>query len=803
MSLEILYTSAPHGLRPGQHGFCTVAATDGIPRPLWERLEALSGYRHHFPAGATDPPNPVAWAHWLLNIGGKSHHVLSRIGDCGFDYTQRNNIFAHHLVLDGGELAPAGPAWMLRQAGTMHSAWDGQVGPIVRNVPLPGGTASAVRCAAWESAVGDAGWAGVAAEALSKGPSRPLCMIFSPGQDLLPLVDEVIRLLPPPLRWDVTFSTYFTSVPASAVCAWRCCLAGTPAAESAARYAAGGLVLDLTALPGTAPPQGPWITAARTGRPEVIRISAAAPTLLHMGGRKAPYPVNGDAAAAPVDKASPAASTSEPPSLPQGPGPGLPLTPALRRLVRRSSTAGSAGTATPASADRPWRRLALLYLGACLAIGVGAWLVVRSALLMGPPDFPPEPTTRPPALGPDSAAANRTSVATHRPPPPATNIALVPPPATQDTAEPQTVEAHAPLLGPPAPIELTQALDKPTTGSGLRDPQQAIALTGQPDTAPLARLWLELPGGKSQYVYAAPELSGTLTMAPRQSMDRPGFVLRWNDRIGPAAATDVLTVQMDKIKGQLDFTWRATTVLRRPDLVSLAFYLVRGSPMVAADAAGGVPRALRFPAAPPPTLDLRQGGQIPLPMDAPPGTRLTVHNLPAGWTARVVPVEPAQPGGKGATALELTRAGADGRPLMLTITFAPGLTSYESHLAARVAATKVELERVEEELRTIDAELQRLVVDCERDIADYEQRLAQYPAELNRARENRRAGLAEARRALDLRRAEPQRTADAYRAALAGYDELEGFDVVLRLTSASPAEPSHDVVIATLRAGVR
>ena len=45
MAWELVYTSAPHGLAEGSRGFCTVAATAGMPASLIPRVEALSGYR--------------------------------------------------------------------------------------------------------------------------------------------------------------------------------------------------------------------------------------------------------------------------------------------------------------------------------------------------------------------------------------------------------------------------------------------------------------------------------------------------------------------------------------------------------------------------------------------------------------------------------------------------------------------------------------------------------------------------------------------------------------------------------------
>ena len=108
MSQELIYTSAPRGLKPGSQGFCTVVSTTGIATSLIQRLEALSGYRHVYsPQDPNARLNPVLCSHLLLDVGGRPYHVLSRICDAGLDYTQRNNKFAHHVVLDRSELARA------------------------------------------------------------------------------------------------------------------------------------------------------------------------------------------------------------------------------------------------------------------------------------------------------------------------------------------------------------------------------------------------------------------------------------------------------------------------------------------------------------------------------------------------------------------------------------------------------------------------------------------------------------------------------------------------------------------------
>lgn len=126
MSQEIIYTSAPQGLRPGSFGFCIVAMTTGMPTPLAERLESLSGYRHVYSPG--DPRavnNPVVHSHVQLKIGAQKYFVLSRLADAGFDYSQRTNKLVHHVALEPSELVAGGPAWVLSQPGYMVTSFSG------------------------------------------------------------------------------------------------------------------------------------------------------------------------------------------------------------------------------------------------------------------------------------------------------------------------------------------------------------------------------------------------------------------------------------------------------------------------------------------------------------------------------------------------------------------------------------------------------------------------------------------------------------------------------------------------------
>ena len=273
MSQELLNTSAPRGLKPGASGFCAVAMTAGMARLLEEQLMSLSGYRWIHPAGHPDAArNPIAFAHWRVMSGGREMSVLSSVRDAGVDYSQRSNRLAHHLVIDPTEQSDAGPAWVLRQPDVVESRWDGELRTWPVGRAIPRGDNPPRPCTAWATAAGDAGWAGVLAEAFLLDPSKPAYLIFAPGAEVLPLIAEAIALLPTALRWRVTFNTYFTDLPAGLICTWRCCAAGTAAANEAPRLATSGVVIDLTKSLGQAP-ESRSTESARTGRVEAAPSS--------------------------------------------------------------------------------------------------------------------------------------------------------------------------------------------------------------------------------------------------------------------------------------------------------------------------------------------------------------------------------------------------------------------------------------------------------------------------------------------------------------------------------------------------
>lgn len=267
MALELYYTSAPRGLRPGSSGLCTVAMTRTMSAALAARLESLCGYR---PPGGSVPIDawPVALSHWILDVGGVERHILASVRPVPPDHTMRSNTLAHFVVLHQSELDAAGAVWMIDQPETSAVSWSGEPCHLDEERAVPrGGPRGARRAATWEATAGDAGWAGVLANAAVLDPSRPLTVIYPASVRVLDLAAEAMSLVPPAHRWRVTFTTYFAQPIAGVRCTWRFCLDGTSAATSARR--GGGLVID-ACIRQPCNRRGAFIDAARSGKEPVL-----------------------------------------------------------------------------------------------------------------------------------------------------------------------------------------------------------------------------------------------------------------------------------------------------------------------------------------------------------------------------------------------------------------------------------------------------------------------------------------------------------------------------------------------------
>lgn len=261
MIQELVFTSAPHGLKPGTSGFCTVASTSGMASNLARLLESLSGYRHIFPATSVDADkNPVAISHLIATVGGKSFSIVSRIAHAGLDYSNRSNKIAHHLVLPHPVRLSGGPAVLLENDDLFFRTWD-ESPRILPPRSIEGRPVPPAPCTTWKEVTGHAGWGGAPIQAWME--QKPVYLVIRPETPVRALLLESLNLLPDPIRWNVAFSSSLTPLPPGIKCHWRCVLAGSPE-ERDVRRNPSNLLVDLTRpLP---PPTNRYVQEAEQGR---------------------------------------------------------------------------------------------------------------------------------------------------------------------------------------------------------------------------------------------------------------------------------------------------------------------------------------------------------------------------------------------------------------------------------------------------------------------------------------------------------------------------------------------------------
>lgn len=711
MAQEIYYTSAPEGLRPGDHGFCTVAATPGIPRRLLERLEALSGYRHHVEPRARSGRNPTCHAHWLLRLESREYHVLSRICDAGLDYTNRTNALAHHVVLETSELAAAGPAWLLSQPGLMIEQWQGHVGSIIRSIPLPQGDIPPAPCTRWQQALGEAGWAGVVAEALSTDSRRPICLLFDQDEPVLPLIAEVLALLPAASRWRATFNTYFTSLPGDVTCQWRCCIAGTPAAAAAVRYAATGLLIDLSQPHTLGPiPQSPWVTAARNGTLGPLSPSSPAVTLATSAKPVAPAPPKPTRITAPKP---PASLTPQPYDLqtPQE----IPAHPEELSATDVTASAPQPDISWVAERRKANQRLLLwLYGVACLTIAAGAYLAYwayRSSSQRPLPPVPPRPVapislpTLPPP--PATVAVTPRSVPTtiHLPQTPAPIVEVLKPAAPTPPPAPQTILLDAPL---PAP----------GPGKAIGDIEQSVPIDAArfDDLANASSLTPRFPGNHPQWLFNAEGVNGSFILADDTTANTASFSLQWRDGGSAASPLPIVSVTLDKRPPKLSYRWSSSSMILRPEIASLAYWLLQNSPLVVDTPDHKRPQRIAFaPLRMPPTSLTDPAFDPAWPSELPFPEHLSLAaSSPKGWVATSGPDAREVPPGRTSAIvvhtlrLEKPASGVASTAIPhFTLRFSSSGRILQCDLKQVVSDIEAKLAKTQSDSRQIQEEIQR------------------------------------------------------------------------------------------------
>jgi hypothetical protein len=231
MAQQLVFTSTPQGLEPGRSGYCTVARHKDLRHRLVRELERLSVYDFGQQTG-TDLSEICIFR--KMPLGSEEYYVLTKIRDAGLDYTNRTNYLAHHLVLDGFEIATCpSPAEIFLN-------WDGWLETWTED-PRYFGEEEAVNLAACKSSnlVPCQSWLqmtndpGNAASLISPDMIKPIVIEGKPGSanTLLTLFAESSALLKISLdAWDFSFTTFLQGNDDSKGFSWIG-ITGQPAGE--------------------------------------------------------------------------------------------------------------------------------------------------------------------------------------------------------------------------------------------------------------------------------------------------------------------------------------------------------------------------------------------------------------------------------------------------------------------------------------------------------------------------------------------------------------------------------------------
>ena len=244
MAQQLIFTSTPQGLEPGRSGYCTVARHKDLRHRLVRELERLSVYDFGQQTGSSRSDICIFRK---VPLGSEEFYVLTKICDAGLDYTNRTNYLAHHLVLDGFEIAtsPSPAEIFLNWDGWLRTWTDGPkyLGEE-EAVTLTGCKSSGlVPGQSWLQVTNDPG---NAASLVSPEVIKPIVLESKEGNPniLLTLYAESSALFKISLdAWDFSFTTFLQGNDDAKSFAWIG-IQGQPAGE---RLKQGGIrnYLDL------------------------------------------------------------------------------------------------------------------------------------------------------------------------------------------------------------------------------------------------------------------------------------------------------------------------------------------------------------------------------------------------------------------------------------------------------------------------------------------------------------------------------------------------------------------------------
>jgi hypothetical protein len=430
-----------------------------------------------------------------------------------------------------------------------------------------------------------------------------------------------------------------------------------------------------------------------------------------------------------------------------------------------------------------------LFAGAFGAIAIGMGLVVWINKTSPPPEPSVGPNVdhpQPPPTAVHDQSPAPTAATPDRHPP------LAPAPVVRQAEPTPTPVVPVPVPVPQAPVypaivTLASAIDKPNIGNGIGDRMQVLGLRSTDLDRPAAITSLRMhfpvvvaegkPAPAPEVIARlgnifANETLGTLTGVPETRGGKPGLAVKWKAPGDAGAPEDAVFISFDKARPGLELGWRSAMLLKHPQLVGFAYWILQCSTL---ELEGGGIRdrnqQVAFKRFEPGTrsLDDDTEGAIKLdwPIETPAETVVTApkaSSLPSRWEATWY-TDWAEKDAALRTPLNAMQVLKFRKPTTsgaidawFLITFQPGLGSATCNLSKRAAADAADLAQYQSDLRVVNQQIDEA-----------------------KARLGGKLPDTEGARTLLRQQAENERLVEAYKAAVAAYHELNGFDIAFDL----------------------
>jgi hypothetical protein len=259
---------------------------------------------------------------------------------------------------------------------------------------------------------------------------------------------------------------------------------------------------------------------------------------------------------------------------------------------------------------------------------------------------------------------------------------------------------------------------------------------------------------------------GTLTALSTVRNYRPGVALNWKPAGDPGTGVELLYVALDRSKPGIELQWHASALLRNP-VFDYIYWMLQNSALALESPRATRQQIVMKPFMPPPVNYADASAALAWPTALPKDVRVTEPKpqaLPQGWKADwFMDWEAKDPAARtmdnASQVISFRKATNNAKvSAWFLLTFRPGWGRVESTFASHYQQVLYDRARAEKDLADVD----KKIADIRNDPA-----LAAFagmPADL----------LA--------RQAEAQNQVDAYKAAVAGYNELNGFDVTFNLS---------------------